>query len=82
VTREQRIDRLRCRFVLVIDMSALQMVLAVLIGWLDRHDREALAYLIEETRLLCAQLGGTALIAGTPARTTVRFAAERAWVDC
>jgi hypothetical protein len=37
--------------VLVIDMSALQMVLAVLIGWLDRQDREALAYLIEENRM-------------------------------
>lgn len=38
-------------------MSALQMWLAVLIGWLDRQEREALAYLIEENRILRAQLG-------------------------
>src|SRR5438309_5055508 len=39
-------------------MSALQMWFAVLIGWLDRKEREALAYLIEENRVLRAQLGG------------------------
>ena len=38
-------------------MSALQMWLAVLIGWLDRQEREALDYLIEENRVLRAQLG-------------------------
>src|SRR6202140_2576367 len=42
-------------------MSALQMVLAVLIGWLDRPAREALVYLIEENRILRAQLGGRRL---------------------
>jgi hypothetical protein len=31
------------------------MWLAVLIGWLDRQEREALAYLIEENRVLRAQ---------------------------
>jgi hypothetical protein len=41
----------------VINMSAFQMWLAVLIGWLDRQEREALAYLIEENRVLRAQLG-------------------------
>jgi len=45
----------------VIDMSALQMWLAVLIGWLDRREREALAYLIEENRILRAQLSGRRL---------------------
>jgi putative transposase len=45
----------------VIDMSALQMWLAVLIGWLDRQEQEALAYLIEENRILRAQLGGRRL---------------------
>jgi transposase InsO family protein len=45
----------------VIDMSALQMWFAVLIGWLDRQEREALAYLIEENRVLRAQLGGQRL---------------------
>src|SRR6184192_1422160 len=42
-------------------MSALQMRFAVLIGWLDRQELEALAYLIEENRVLRAQLGGRRL---------------------
>jgi putative transposase len=41
----------------VIDSAALQMVLSVLTGWLDRRAREAIAYLIEENRLLRRQLG-------------------------
>src|SRR5262245_57928485 len=41
----------------VTDVSALQMVLAVLTGWLDRQEREALRYLIEENRVLRRQLG-------------------------
>jgi hypothetical protein len=36
----------------VIDPAALPMVLDVLTGWLDRWEREAIAYLIEENRLL------------------------------
>jgi hypothetical protein len=43
---------------LVIDFSAPQMVLMVLTGWLERRERSALAYLIEENRLLRRQLGG------------------------
>ena len=42
-------------------MSALQMWFAVLIGWLDRQERDALAYLMEENRILRAQLGGRRL---------------------
>jgi hypothetical protein len=45
----------------VIDMSALQIWFALLIGWLDRQEREALAYLIEENRVLRAQLDGRRL---------------------
>jgi transposase len=45
----------------VIDLAALQMVLGVLTGWLDRREREAVAYLIEENRLLRRQLGGRRL---------------------
>jgi hypothetical protein len=41
----------------VIDPAALQMVLGVLTGWLDRREREAVAYLIEENRFLRRQLG-------------------------
>jgi hypothetical protein len=45
----------------VIDAAALQMVLFVLTGWLDRREREAVAYLIEENRLLRRQLGARRL---------------------
>jgi len=45
----------------VIDPAALQMVLMVLTGWLDRRERHAVAYLIEENRLLRRQLGGRRL---------------------
>ena len=41
----------------MIDPAALQMVLGVLTGWLDRREREAIAYLVEENRLLRRQLG-------------------------
>src|SRR5712691_9112388 len=37
------------------------MLLLVLTGWLERREREALAYLIEENRLLHRQLGGRRL---------------------
>ena len=45
----------------MIDFAALQMVLGALTGWLDRREREAVAYLIEENRLLRRQLGGRRL---------------------
>ena len=41
----------------MIDPAALQMVLRVLTGWLERREREAIAYLIEENRILRCQLG-------------------------
>ena len=37
--------------------AALQMVLSVVTGWLERRERETIAYLIEENRLLRRQLG-------------------------
>jgi len=42
----------------VIDASALQLVLAVLTGWLERQEHGVLRYLIEENRLLRRQLRG------------------------
>ena len=45
----------------MIDLGALQIVLSALTGWLDRQEREAVAYLIEENRLLRRQLGGRRL---------------------
>ena len=41
----------------MIDPAALQMVLSALTGWLDRRERQAIAYLVEENRLLRRQLG-------------------------
>jgi hypothetical protein len=40
----------------VIDLPALQLLLAIA-AWLDRGEREMLAYLIEENRLLGRRLG-------------------------
>ena len=45
----------------MIDPAALQIVLSVLIGWLGRREREAVAYLVEENRLLRRQLGNRRL---------------------
>jgi putative transposase len=42
---------------LAIDLAALRMVLGVLTGWLDCREREAVAYLVDENRLLRRQLG-------------------------
>jgi hypothetical protein len=60
----------------VIDPTALQMVLRVLAGWLDRREPEAVAYLIEENRLLRHQLRGrcasrTRIAVGWPPRRRV-----------
>ena len=41
----------------MVDPAALQMVLGVLTGWFERRERRAIAYLIEENRLLRRQLG-------------------------
>jgi transposase InsO family protein len=45
----------------VIDVAVLQIVLRVLTGWLERREREAIAYLTEENRLLRRQLGARRL---------------------
>jgi hypothetical protein len=45
----------------VIDVSAFRMLLMVVTGWLDRRERDAIAYLVEENRLLHRQLGGRRL---------------------
>jgi hypothetical protein len=45
----------------VIDPAALQMVLIMLSGWLENRERHAVAYLIEENRLLRRQVGGRRL---------------------
>ena len=39
------------------DVSVVQLLLLAVTGWLDRREREALAYLIEENRVLRRQLG-------------------------
>jgi hypothetical protein len=45
----------------VVDVPFLRFALAALVGWLDRQQPEALAYLIEENRILRGQLGGWCL---------------------
>jgi hypothetical protein len=45
----------------VINLSALQMLMLVLTNWLEHRERETIAYLIEENRLLRRQLGGRRL---------------------
>jgi transposase InsO family protein len=46
---------------LLIDVSVLRLLLLCITGWLDRREREALAYLVDENRLLRRQLGGRRL---------------------
>jgi putative transposase len=41
----------------VIDVSVLRLLLLTITGWLDRREREALAYLIDENRLFRRQIG-------------------------
>jgi hypothetical protein len=42
----------------VIDVSALRMLLLTVTSWLDQREREMLAYLLEENRVLRRQVGG------------------------
>jgi hypothetical protein len=43
------------------DVSALQLLLTVLVGWLNRQERDVLRYLLEENRVLRCQLRGRRL---------------------
>jgi hypothetical protein len=45
----------------VIEVSAFQMLLLTVTSWLDQREREVVAYLIEENRVLRRQLGGRRL---------------------
>jgi len=42
----------------VIDVSAFRIWLVAISAWVDRGEREAMSYLLEENRLLRRQLGG------------------------
>jgi len=59
----------------VIDAVALQMVLGVLTGWLDRREREAIAYLVEENRLYDVNLVDGGCV--SPTRIDVGWRRER-----
>jgi hypothetical protein len=41
------------------DIYPLQVLLASLAGWLNRHQQDVIAYLVEENRVLKEQLKGT-----------------------
>lgn len=43
----------------MLDASVFSLFLLVLVGWLDRRERDVLAYLMEENRVLRRQLGGS-----------------------
>jgi putative transposase len=45
----------------VIDLSAFQLLLTFLTGWLAREERDVLRYLLEENRVLRRQLRGRRL---------------------
>ena len=40
------------------DVSALRMLLVALTSWMERQERDALRYLVEENRVLRRQLDG------------------------
>ena len=42
----------------MVDVASVRFLLAALVGWLDHRQQEALAYLIEENRILRGQLRG------------------------
>jgi putative transposase len=46
---------------LVIDVATLQLLLLAVINWVDRREREAMAYLIEENRVFRRQIGARRL---------------------
>jgi hypothetical protein len=45
----------------VVDVAFARVVIAALAGWLSRRQQEALAYLMEENRILRRQLRGRRL---------------------
>jgi hypothetical protein len=57
----------------VIDLSVLRLLLLTITGWLDRREREALAYLVEENRVLRRQLGAQRLRLTDDDRRLARF---------
>jgi putative transposase len=61
----------------VIDVSAFQMLLLTVTSWLDQREREVLAYLIEENRVLRRQLGGRRLRLSDDDRRTLAARAYR-----
>ena len=56
----------------MIDVSALRMLLLTVTSWLDRQEREILAYLIEENRVLRWQLMASSR--RRPEPSSIRFA--------
>jgi hypothetical protein len=43
------------------ELAPLQLLLASFAGWVNRHQAQAIEYLIEENRVLKEQLGGKCL---------------------
>ena len=55
------------------DVASLQWLLAALSGWLNRQEREVVAYLVEENRVLRAQLGDRPLRLNDDERRRLAF---------
>ena len=64
----------------MLDTSAFQLFLLALVGWLDRRERDALAYLMEENRVLRRQLGGDAFASQTTTGANLRRG-HSGWAD-
>jgi hypothetical protein len=45
----------------VVDLASVRILLAALTGWLNHRQQEAIAYLVEENRILRDQLRGRRL---------------------
>jgi hypothetical protein len=63
---------------LVIDASALRMLLLAITGWLAGREREMVAYLIEENRVLRRQVGRRRLRLTDEDRRKLAARADRA----
>jgi hypothetical protein len=59
------------------DISAFQLLLTLLTGWLDRQERDALRYLLEENRVLRRQLRGRRLLLTDADRRRLAVRASR-----
>ena len=66
----------------MVDMFSLRVLLAALVGWLNQRQQQTLAYLIEENRILRAQLRGRRLRLSEDDRRRLARCGQRLAVGC